>query len=88
MKAIPRLLSISLTALALGGVANAQDPSSKTPETRTVYEGLDAQGRIVKVTVSNVSGAQPVAIATHEAQYPQLHWTASIGSGSAAAVER
>jgi hypothetical protein len=86
MKIIPRLLSISFTALALGGVAQARDAASKTPEARTVYEGIDAQGRIVKVTVSSVSGAQPVAVTSHDPQYPQLHWTAHIGSGSAAAI--
>jgi hypothetical protein len=85
MKTIPRLLSLSFAALALGGVAYAQDPSSTRPEARTVYEGMDAQGRIVKVTVSSVAGTQPVAV-SHDPQYPQLHWTAHIGSGSAAAI--
>jgi hypothetical protein len=39
----------------------------------------------VKVTVSSVAGTQPVAV-SHDPQYPQLHWTAHIGSGSAAAI--
>lgn len=86
MKTIPRLLSLSFTALALGGVAYARDPLPKTPEARTVYEGIDAQGRIVKVTVSSAAGEQPVAVSSHDPQYPQLHWTAQIGSGSAAAI--
>jgi hypothetical protein len=86
MKSIARILTLPIAALALsGGVAHAQDPQTRAAEVKTVYQGLDAQGRIVKVTVTSSNGAPTVAVAAR-ADGPPLHWTAYIGSGSAAAI--
>jgi len=85
MKAIPRILALSITALAFGGgTVYAQDEQSKGSEVTTVYQGLDAQGRIVKVTVTNREGTPVVTTATPSS--PELHWTAHIGSGTAASI--
>jgi hypothetical protein len=87
MKAISRLLSLSLAALAVSGTVHAQDVvAPKTAEAKTIYEGLDAQGQIVRVTISKSAGAQPVSVSSHVPQYPELHWTAHIGSGTAATI--
>jgi hypothetical protein len=84
MRTLPRIVALSITALAFGGAAFAQDVQSKASEVRTVYEGVDAQGRIVKVTVTSSAGNPAVAVATPSA--PELHWTAHIGSGNAASI--
>jgi hypothetical protein len=84
MKTLPRILALSITALACGGTVYAQDAPTKGSEVRTVYQGLDAQGRIVKVTVSSAGGDPAVAVATPAS--PELHWTAHIGSGTAASI--
>ncbi len=86
MKTIPRILTLSITALALGGTGTiyAQDAQPKPSEVRTIYQGLDAQGRIVKVTVTSREGNPVVTTATPPS--PELHWTARIGSGTAASI--
>ena len=84
MKALPRLLALSIAALACGSTVYAQDGQPKGSEVRTVYQGLDAQGRIVKVTVTSPDGSPVVAVATQPS--PELHWTAHIGSGTAAST--
>lgn len=84
MKAIPRILALSITALAFGGTVYAQDTQPKGSEVRTIYQGLDAQGRLVKVTVTSGQGNPVVTTATVPS--PELHWTAHIGSGNAASI--
>ena len=84
MKTIPRILALSIAALAAGGTAYAQDVPTRTSDIKTVYEGLDAQGRIIRVTVTSPEGAPAVAVTTPSS--PALHWTAHIGSGNAASL--
>lgn len=84
MKTIPRILALSIAALAAGSTAYAQDVQPKASDIKTVYEGLDAQGRIIKVTVTSPEGAPSVAITAPST--PALHWTAHIGSGNAASL--
>jgi len=84
MKPIQRILALSITALAVGGTVHAQNAQPEGTEVKTVYQGLDAQGRIVKVTVTRPEGAPAVAVTTTSS--PTLHWTAHIGSGTAATI--
>jgi hypothetical protein len=78
-------LALSLSALAFSGAAGARD-LAKVPATKTVYEGIDAQGRIVRVTVASPENDPSVAVSSAPPQYPALHWTAHIGSGTAATI--
>jgi hypothetical protein len=81
------LLAASVTALVVSGTVYAQDALPKAPsDAKTIYEGLDSQGQVVRVTISKYSGAQPVVVSSHAARYPELNWTAHIGSGTAATI--
>ena len=87
MKTLSRLVAISLTAIAVSGAVHAEDATLPRPsEAKTIYEGVDSQGQIVRVTVSSTAGTQPVVVASHATQYPELHWSAHIASGSAATI--
>jgi hypothetical protein len=86
MKTISRLVAVSLTAIALSGTVYAQDAQPRASEVKTIYEGVDSQGQIVRVTVSSAAGANPVVVSSHAPQYPELHWTAHIASGTAATI--
>jgi hypothetical protein len=84
MKPLKQILALSVAALAFGGTLYAQDAQSGGTEVKTVYQGFDAQGRIVKVTVTRPEGAPAVIVTTPSS--PTLHWTAQIGSGTAASI--
>jgi hypothetical protein len=87
MNATTRFLATAFTALALSGAAYAEDALPQTPASaRTIYEGVDAQGQIVRVTISKSTDSQSVVVSSHAQQYPELNWTARIGSGTAATI--
>jgi hypothetical protein len=86
MKTIARLLAVSLTAIAASGAVHARDALPPASEAKTIYEGVDSQGQIVRVTVSSIPGANPVVVSSRAPQYPELHWTAHIASGTAATI--
>ena len=86
MKTISRLVAVSLTAIAVSGVVHAEGVSPHASEAKTIYEGVDSQGQIVRVTVSSTTGANPVVASSRAPQYPELHWTAHIASGTAATI--
>ena len=87
MKATTRLLAAALTALAVSGAVYAEDALPQAPaSTRTIYEGVDAQGQIVRVTITRATDAQSVVVASNAQRYPELNWTARIGSGTAATI--
>jgi hypothetical protein len=86
MKTISRFVALSLTVIAVSGAVHAKDALPGASETKTIYEGVDSQGQIVRVTVTSAEGGQPVVVASHAPQYPELHWTAHIASGSAATI--
>ena len=86
MKTISRLVAVSLTAIAMSGVVHAEAASPRGSEAKTIYEGVDSQGQIVRVTVSSTAGANPVVVSSRAPQYPELHWTAHIASGTAATI--
>jgi hypothetical protein len=84
MKPLERILALSITALAFGGTVYAQDAQREATDVKTIYQGLDAQGRVVKVTVTRAEGAPVVAVTTPSSA--AVHWTAHIGSGTAASI--
>jgi hypothetical protein len=86
MKIISQLLAVSLTAIAASGAVHARDALPRASEAKTIYEGVDSQGQIIRVTVSSNAGANPVVVSSRAAQYPELHWTAHIASGTAATI--
>jgi hypothetical protein len=87
MKATTRFLAATFTALTVSGAVYAEDALPQTPASaRTIYEGVDAQGQVVRVTISKSTGAQSVAVSSRTQQYPELNWTARIGSGTAATI--
>ena len=89
MKATTRFLAAAFAALAVSATVYAEDALPQTPANagaRTIYEGVDAQGQIVRVTISKPTGVQSVVVSSHAPQYPELNWTARIGSGTAATI--
>ncbi|HEX4675247.1 MAG TPA: hypothetical protein VH209_07950 [Steroidobacteraceae bacterium] len=87
MSTTTRFLAAAFTALAVSGAAYADGALPQTPASaRTIYEGVDAQGQIVRVTISNPTSAQSVVVSSRAQQYPELNWTAHIGSGTAATI--
>jgi hypothetical protein len=91
MKATKLFVLSAASSLLLGAVAQAQDaaPPSQTTVAKVVYEGTDAQGRVVRLTIPNVSVATLVRVSqdANRPRYPELHWTSKIGTGSAASLE-
>jgi len=68
-----------LAVLALTLAAGAASAS----ETQTVYQGVSADGQRVKLTISQ-GGPEVLIRVDRQAQLPQPHWTALIGTGTAA----
>jgi hypothetical protein len=87
-----KLMILSAAAAAsfsLGAVAQADVGSNSTEATnKAVYEGKDSQGRIVQFTVLDPNVATFTRVSTTTAHYPELHWSARIGTGTAASIER
>ncbi len=81
-------LAASLTALVVSGPIHAEDVAlpKLSSDATTIYEGIDAQGEVVRVTISKSKDAQPVVVSSHAPRYPELNWTAHIGSGTAATL--
>ena len=86
MKTFSRLVAVSLTAIAVSGVVHAEDALPRASEAKTIYEGVDSRGQIVRVTVSSTAATNPVVVSSRAPQYPELHWTAHIASGTAATI--
>ena len=87
MNATTRFLAAAFTTLAVSGAVYAEDALPQTPASaRTIYEGVDAQGQVVRVTISKPTDTQSVVVSSHAQQYPELNWTARIGSGTAATI--
>ena len=87
MNTTTRFLATAFATIALSGAAYAEDALSQAPASaRTIYEGVDAQGQIVRVTISKSMDSQSVVVSSHAQQYPELNWTARIGSGAAATI--
>ncbi len=69
---------IATVALSLLGVGSAY-----AAETQTVYQGVSTDGQRVKLTISQ-GGAEVLIRVDRQGELPQPHWTAFIGTGTAA----
>ncbi len=52
-----------------------------------VYEGVDTDGKRVRLTISE-GGPEVLIRVDRQPALPSVHWSALIGTGNAAAVER
>jgi hypothetical protein len=89
MKLMTVLTLSSLAALAVGESAFAENatPASAQHLTSTVYQGVDTDGKRVKLTISD-AGPEVLIRVDRQPALPAPHWTALIGTGGAAAIER
>jgi hypothetical protein len=89
MKTMTVLMLASMAALASAQYAQAEEASVATDQhaAHEVYEGVDAEGRRVKLTISE-GGPEVFVRLDRRPALPQAHWTALIGTGAAASVER
>ena len=87
-----RQIYLAVAASVLfGTMAQAGDsgPPVDKPMSKAVYEGVDAQGRLIRLTISDLE------VATFSRVHPESppehtvpHWTSLIGTGTAAQAER
>jgi hypothetical protein len=89
MKTMTVLMLSSMAALASAQYAQADEASAATDQhaANEVYAGVDAEGRRVKVTIAE-GGPELFVRVDRRPALPQAHWTALIGTGAAASVER
>jgi hypothetical protein len=91
MRAINMFMLSTAASLVLATVAHAADTSRSAEKNagKAVYEGLDAQGRIVRLTVSDARVETFERVSPPKVRhYPQPHWTSRIGTGTATEVGR
>jgi len=74
------------TAAHADGIAQ---PPSGSEEHRAVYQGTDAQGRIVQLTIADIGVPTLVRIVPEpdRVRHPEVHWSAQIGTGQASSLE-
>lgn len=89
MRLMTLLAASSIAALAAGQTALAENSITTTGRnlTEAVYQGVDTDGKRVKLTISE-GGPQVLVRVDRSPALPGPHWTALIGTGTAAAVER
>jgi hypothetical protein len=91
MQATKMFMLSTAASLLLATVAHAQDTnrSAQGNAGKAVYEGLDAQGRIVRLTVADARVETFERVSPPKVRhYPEAHWTSRIGTGTAANFER
>ncbi len=67
----------TVMALSLVGIGTAH------ADTATVYQGVSADGQRVKLTITQ-GGPEVLIRVDRQGDLPQPHWTAYIGTGTAA----
>ncbi len=89
MRSMTVLIVSTVAALAAGQAALADNalPASGEHSSEAVYEGVDTDGKRVRLTISE-GGPEVLIRVDRRAALPEPHWTALIGTGGAAAVER
>jgi hypothetical protein len=92
MKTTHWLLPVIGTALLASPGAYAADEAQNKDDSspgRALYQGTDPQGRIVQLTIADIGVPKFVRIPADpsHARSPELHWSAKIGTGNAAALE-
>jgi hypothetical protein len=73
---------IAILALSLVGAGSAYAAGKQT-----VYEGVSVDGKRVKLTIAE-GGPEVLIQVDRQPELPQPHWTALIGTGTAASVQR
>jgi hypothetical protein len=89
MRLMTVLALSSVAALTAAGSARAENASSATSQqlAAAVYEGVDANGKRVRLTITD-SGPEVLIQVDRRPALPGPHWTAMIGTGTAAAIQR
>jgi hypothetical protein len=89
MKLLAVVVLASVAALASGKYAQAEDAAtvSEQHSTDAVYEGVATDGKRVRLTISE-GGPEVLIRVDRRPALPEAHWTALIGTGTAASVER
>ena len=89
MRLMTVLVISSVAALAAGESALAENalPAAAQQQTEAVYEGVNTDGQRVRLTISE-GGPEVLIRVDRRPALPELHWTALIGTGAAASVER
>jgi hypothetical protein len=89
MRLMTLLAASSIAALAAGQTALAENaiPTTAQSLTEAVYQGVDTDGKRVRLTISE-RGPEVLVRVDRSPALPGPHWTALIGTGTAAAVER
>jgi hypothetical protein len=89
MKTMTVLMLSSVAALAVSQYAQAEDAAAVVDQqaAHEVYQGVDSAGRRVRLTISEGGPELSVRVDRRPA-LPGPHWTAQIGTGAAAAIER
>jgi hypothetical protein len=90
MRTLNLMILSAAASFSLGAVAQADVASNSTEvaATKAVYEGKDSQGRTVRLTISDPNVATFTRVPAASPHYPELHWSARIGTGTAASLER
>ena len=83
-------LLAALSSLLAGAVRAEQPTQAETVTTaKAVYEGVDDRGRVVHLTLADVRVETFQRVAPPVAKrYPEPHWSARFGTGTAGALER
>ncbi len=81
------LSTVAALAAAQSALAGNAIPATVQHVTEAVYEGVAADGKRVRLTISE-GGPEVVIRVDRQPPLPAPHWTALIGTGSAAAIER
>jgi hypothetical protein len=77
-----------MTILAISAITSlAGAAESATPSAQAVYQGVSADGKRVTLTISD-GGPEVLIRVDRQPALPQPHWTALIGTGRAASIER
>jgi hypothetical protein len=89
MNSMSVIVLSSVAALAAGQSASAEDalPAAEQHITEAVYQGVDTAGKRVRLTISD-TGPEVLIRVDRQPALPAPHWTAMIGTGTAAAAER
>jgi hypothetical protein len=93
MKVIKSLVLAAASTLVLAAVAHAEDSAAVSDAAAHravyVYEGRDGQGKIVRLTMLDVSFPAFVRVSQNAdaTRYPQLDWTSKIGTGMASSLK-
>jgi hypothetical protein len=84
-------LLVAASSLFIAALVRA-DPPTQAPSPTTVnavYEGLDDQGRVVRLTLPDVRVETFERVSPPATKrYPEPHWSARFGTGGASALER